>query len=98
MEADQPTLAMAYLHFIEEFKPLYKGLRQKMTETEESVRSLAMRRISTTAFEGNQNQGYGNIISSKVTQHLFQHVPNDVRIVEREQYEAIQRERSLGGR
>ncbi|MFL0811521.1 MAG: hypothetical protein K6L76_13970 [Agarilytica sp.] len=89
------TIAFAYLHYIKEFRPLYKGLRQKMSQTEEKVQSLAVKRLSTTAFQG--AQGYGDVISSKVTQHLFKHVANDVRIVEREKYEEIQRERAISG-
>ncbi len=95
-EGENYTIAYAYLHYIKEFRPLYKGLRQRLSETEEKVRSLAIKRLSTTAFEGAQGS-YGDVISSKVTQHLFQHVANDIRIVEREKYEEIQRERAIGG-
>ncbi len=95
MEAGQPTIAYAYLHYIKEFRPLYKGLRQKLNETEEKVRSAAIKRLSITALEG--AQGYGDVISSKVTQHLFKNVANDIRIVEREKYEDIQRERAISG-
>ncbi len=94
-EAETYTLAYAYLHYIKEFRPLYKGLRQKLNETEEKVRGEAIKRLSITAFEG--SGGYGDVISSKVTQHLFKFVSNDVRIVEREKYEEIQRERSISG-
>ncbi len=95
-DADAPTLALAYLYAIREFRPLYKGLRQKFSETEEKVRSQAVKRLSTTAFEGGDSAGYGDIISSKVTQYLFTNIPNDIRIVEREKFEALQRERDLG--
>ena len=95
MEADQPTIAYAFLHYIKEFRPLYKGLRQKLNETEEKVRSVAIKRLSITSLEG--AQGYGDVISSKVTQHLFNNVANDIRIVEREKYEDIQRERAISG-
>jgi len=94
--AEADTIALAYLHFIREFRPLYKGLRQKFSETEERVRSQAIKRLSTTAFRGGDSQGYGDIISSKVTQYLFTNIPNDIRIVEREKFEALKRERDLG--
>ncbi len=91
------TIALAYLLAIEEFSPLHKGLRQKLKETQENVRAEAVPSLSITAFSGGSNGSYGDVISSKITQHLFEHVPNDVRIIEREQYEALQRERELEG-
>ncbi len=94
-ESENDTLAYAYLHYMKEFRPLFKGLRQKLSETEEKVRSVAIKRLSTTAFEG--AQGYGDVISSKITQHLFKYVANDIRIVEREKFDEIQRERSISG-
>ncbi|MFT5083788.1 MAG: curli biogenesis system outer membrane secretion channel CsgG [Lentisphaeria bacterium] len=94
-EQDLHTVAMAYLMMVKEFSPLHKGLRQKISEVEEKVRGVAIKRLSTTAFDGGSQQGYGDIISSKITQHLFRHVPHDIRIVEREQYQAILRERNL---
>ena len=91
------TIALAYLYAIEEFSPLYKGLRQNLKTTQEAVRAQAIPSLSITAFSGGSNGSYGDVISSKITQHLFKHVPSDVRIIEREQYEALQRERELQG-
>ena len=91
------TLAFAYLYFVQEFSPFYKGLRQMLQEQEDVVNSEAIKRISTTKFSGTEQQGYSDVISSNITQYMFTHIPNDVRIVEREQYEAILREKDLGG-
>jgi hypothetical protein len=69
-----------------------------LTEQEALVRDSAVQRLSTTDFQSSyKDQDYGDVISSFITQYLFEHVPHDVRIVEREQYEAILRERELGG-
>ena len=91
------TVAFAYLHFVQEFSPFHKGLRQMLQEQEELVTSEAVKRISTTKFSGTEQQGYSDVISSNITQYMFTTIPHDVRIVEREQYEAILREQDLGG-
>ena len=96
-EAQLDTIAFAYLHYVKEFSPTYKGLRQMLSEQEEKVNSLAIKRISTTKFSGTEQQGYSDVVSSNITQYMFTNIPNDVRIVEREQYEAIIREKDLGG-
>jgi len=57
-----------------------------------------VRRVTTTEFQNSaQRHDYGSVISSFVTQYLFEQIPHDVRIVERQQYEAILRERELSG-
>jgi hypothetical protein len=91
-----PFFSLAYLYGIKDFSPTYKNLEQKIVLAEKVVRESAVRRLSTTAFRDIYSKGYGDVIASNITQYIFQTIPNDISIVEREQYEAIQRERSLG--
>jgi len=95
---EEQAAALAHLYAVSQFQPNMAGLRKKLVDQETTVRDLAVKRLSTTDFQSPyKDQDYGDVISSFVTQYLFEHVPNDVRIVEREQYEAILRERSLSG-
>ena len=96
-ESGDNTRAFAYLYYVKEFTPGFRGLRQMLIEQEERVASEAIKRISTTKFAGTEQQGYSDVVSSNLTQYMFTHIPNDVRIVEREQYEAIMLEQSLDG-
>lgn len=95
--AKQPTMALAYLYLIKELSPAEPGLHRKIVESEKTVRQLAVKRLSTTPFRDPTGHGYGDVIAANITQYLFQQIPNDISIIEREQYEAIQRERNLGG-
>ena len=94
----ESAAGLAYLYAIKTFQPNRSGLRKTLSAQETKVRELAVKRLSTTDFQSPyKDQDYGDVISSFITQYLFEHVPHDVRIVEREQYEAILRERSLSG-
>ncbi|WP_096084665.1 hypothetical protein [Agaribacterium haliotis] len=89
---------LAHLYAIQEFQPSRPGLRKAIVEQEAAVRDTAVLRLSTTDFQSPyKDQDYGDVISSFITQYLFEHVPYDVRIVEREQYAAILRERDISG-
>jgi len=95
---EEQAAALAHLYAISQFQPNRPGLRKMLVDQETAVRDLAVLRLSTTDFQSSyKDQDYGDVISSFITQYLFEHVPNDIRIVEREQYEAILRERSLSG-
>lgn len=96
--SNEHAAALAHLYAIRSFYPSRPGLRKELVEQEKVVTNLAVKRLSTTDFQSAyQDQDYGDLISSFITQYLFEHVPHDVRIVEREQYEAILRERQLSG-
>ncbi len=97
-KADEHAAALSHLYAIRAFTPRRPGLRKALSEQETRVRDLSVKRLSTTDFQSSyKDQDYGDVISSFITQYLFEHVPHDVRIVEREQYEAILRERDLSG-
>ncbi len=97
-ESGETAAALAYLYSIRNFVPNRPGLRKQLNDQQTKVRDLAIKRLSTTDFESPyKDQDYGDVISSFITQYLFEHVPHDVRIVEREQYDAILRERAISG-
>ncbi|MFT7560451.1 MAG: curli biogenesis system outer membrane secretion channel CsgG [Flavobacteriales bacterium] len=97
-KAGDEAAALSYLYSVQKFNSRRLGLRKTLNEQELIVRESAVKRLSTTDFQSSyKDQDYGDVISSFVTQYLFEHVPHDVRIVEREQYEAILRERELSG-
>ena len=56
----------------------------------------AIKRVSTTAFTGDENsRSLGRSVSSKITQFIFDTLPHDVRVVEREQLNAVLREQEI---
>ncbi len=97
-KAQEEAAALAALYAIQDFNPSKPGLRKSISQQEKTVLNTAMPHLSTTDFESRyRDQDYGDVITTFITQYLFEHIPNDVRIVEREQYEAIMRERGLSG-
>jgi len=97
-DKNEQAAALAVLYAIQGFKPTKLGLRKAISQQEKLVLNVALPHLSTTDFESRyRDQDYGDVITAFITQYLFEHIPNDVRIVEREQYEAIMRERQLSG-
>ncbi len=98
-DADQPGLAWAYLSVIEDLSPMTPSLRRQLRETREQVVNAATRRLTAFPFvEDEQATGdFGEAIGSKVIQYLFESIPQDVRIIEREQLSDILREREMAG-
>jgi len=94
---DRAGLAWAYLSVVQELEPESPSLRRMARETREQVEALAVKRLAALPFQ-NANSGheFGGAVSSKVIQHLFQTIPQDVRIIEREQLADILREKELG--
>ncbi|SMF52498.1 hypothetical protein SAMN02745866_03335 [Alteromonadaceae bacterium Bs31] len=94
----EEAAALAVLYAIQDFNPTKPGLRKSISQQEKTVLNSAIPHLSTTDFDSRyRDQDYGDVITTFITQYLFEHIPNDVRIVEREQYEAIMRERKLSG-
>ncbi|GAA6168067.1 CsgG/HfaB family protein [Sessilibacter corallicola] len=90
--------ALAYLLMIGEFDKTHALYRSQLNPLKDQIQQRAVKKVTTTDFSNSaQRHDYGSVLSSFITQHLFESIPNDVRIVERQQYEAILRERELGG-
>jgi len=98
-DSKHPGLAWAYLSVIEDLSPMTPSLRRQLRETREQVVVAATRRL--TAFPFSEAEGttgdFGENIGSKVIQYLFEAIPQDVRIIEREQLANIIQERKLAG-
>lgn len=92
-----PGLALAYLKIIEEFNPDYSNLRGLLRTTSDATLAKAVRKVSTAAFTSDEGKGeFGSAVAAKVTQRLFDKIPNDLKIIERDQFQAILREKEIG--
>jgi curli biogenesis system outer membrane secretion channel CsgG len=98
-KADQMGLAWGYLSVIQSMDAESASLRRSLRETREIVLQRAIKRLSAAPFEDavDSDAKFGDAVASKVVQHLFETIPNDIRIIEREQLGDIMREKSLGG-
>ncbi len=95
-QQDSYSKALAYIYMAEDLHSSQADLRRKIQLAEEKVRDIALIKVSTTAFQTKEGQSdYSDAVAANITQYLFEKIPNDVRIVEREQYEAIEREKNL---
>lgn len=92
-----PGLAWGFLQVIESMNPTDPKLRRQLRETREEVVQQATKRLSVSSFEtpDDTDAEFGDAISASIVQHLFGAVPNDVRIIEREQLSDIIREHAL---
>lgn len=96
MEKQNFELGLGYLKVIKEFAPQHTLLRTASRKTFNKVLQRALLQVTTTSFTNSEGaHDFGNNVSAKITQHLFNKLPNDVRIIEREQYDAILREVEL---
>ncbi len=94
---DQMGLAWGYLNVIKSMQSVTPALRRKLRETREKVLQRAIKRLSASPFENPRDSKteFGNAVESKVIQHLFEAIPNDIRIIEREQLGDIMREKQI---
>lgn len=89
-------LAMGYLYVIEQMRPNFPELENLMRSTNDNVLDAAVKKVSTTAFNGDdRSQSLGRSISFKITQYVFDTLPKDVRVVERDQLDAVFREQEI---
>ncbi len=98
VKSDKMGLAWGYLTVIEGLAGSESAtLRRRLRETRELVLTRAIKRLTAAPFEdtsGGEHK-FGDAVASKVVQHLFEKIPNDVRIIEREQLGDIIREKEL---
>ncbi len=98
-QADAQGLAglkLGYLEVIAHSRPDFPGLGKTHRNALSIVTERAVKRVSTASFrDAVQGRSFGDRIAAGVTQHLFQAIPNDIRIVERDELTAIIREREI---
>jgi len=92
-------LAWGYLNVLTEFGPTTPMIRRRLRVVKEEISQRAVRGLTAYPFADSPSSAakVGDAVASKVVQHLFQQIPNDVRIVEREQLERILEECKRGG-
>lgn len=89
-------LAMGYLSVIEHLRPQFPELETYKRLVNDNVMDSAIKRVSTTPFNGGkENETLGRSIASKITQFVFDTLPEDVRVVERDQLDAVMREQEI---
>lgn len=94
----QTGLAWGQLKVIESFNPEFPGLRALLRTTQDQVLTRATKKVSTAAFtDPNGNTEMGGAVAARVTQRLFDKIPHDIKIIERDQFQAILREKELSG-
>lgn len=98
LKAGQPGLALGYLKVVENFNAEFPGLRTSLRTTQDIVLAKATKKVSTAAFTDAAPGGmeFGGAVAAKVTQYLFDRIPNDIKLIERDQFQAILREKEIG--
>jgi len=89
--ANEFGVAWGYLNVMTEFGPTTPQIRQKLRVTRDELSRRAVRGLTAYPFEDPKASAtkVGDAVSSKVIQHIHSTIPNDVRIVEREQLDRI---------
>lgn len=86
----------AFLKIIHTLDPDFPGIEKNLRKLAATTQEQALKRISIIPFKDTSgDHAYGPLISSIVTQALFDEIPHDIRIVEREELESIIRERNI---
>ncbi len=93
---NQPGLALGYLFVVQDVYPDYPELRRSLREIQDRTLDRATKKITAANFSGSGDSArLGGSVASRLTQILFSAMPNDVRIVEREQLQAVMREQEI---
>ncbi len=91
-----PGVELGYFLAIDYLRPQFPSLERLSREPRNKVKERAVKRISSTGFkDSSEHRQFGDQVAAKVTQILFKAIPDDIRIVERDQLSAILRERSI---
>ena len=92
-KSNQPGLALGYLFVVQDVYPDYPELRRSLREMQDRTLDRATQKITAANFLGSGDSArLGGSVASRLTQILFSTLPNDVRIVEREQLDAVMKE------
>ena len=95
-KSNQPGLALGYLFVVQDVYPDYPELRRGLREMQDRTLDRATKKITAANFSGSGDSArLGGSVASRLTQILFSTLPNDVRIVEREQLQAVMREQEI---
>lgn len=93
---NQPGLALGYLFVVQDIYPDYPGLKRTLREVQDRTLDRAVKKITAASFAGaGDSARLGGSVASKLTQMLFRALPDDIRIVERDQLQAVMREQEI---
>jgi len=94
---DNAGLEYGFLLLVEEFNPHYPSLESLKREAAQTVYENAIRRVGSVSLASADpaSQPIASQIAAGVGQYLMAHVPEDVKIVERERLDEIRRERGM---
>ena len=93
----QVGLAFGYLNAIDAFEPDYQNLHPLLVTTGNQLLGRAVLKVSTAAFtDPNGSTEMGGAVAAGVTKRLFDQIPQDLKIIERDQFDAILREQQIG--
>lgn len=97
LKAGQAGLALGYLKVIESFNPEFPGLRTNLRTSLDTTLAKATKKVSTATFtDAASGMEFGSAVATRVTQYLFEKIPNDIKLIERDQFQAILREKEIG--
>jgi len=93
---NHPGLALGYLFVVRDVYPEFPGLKRSLREMQDRTVDHATRKITAASFSGSgESARLGGSVASKLTQLLFRALPDDIRIVERDQLQAVMREQEI---
>lgn len=96
LRQNEYELALGYLSVIETMRPDFPDLQRLKQQTLDVIRDAAIKKVSVTAFSSfSDRTAVGNTLAAKITEYLFNYLPNDVRVVEREHLDAVLREQEI---
>ncbi|MGV6853085.1 MAG: CsgG/HfaB family protein [bacterium] len=91
-----PGVQLGYLYAIRQLDPAFSGLDRAIKKPYQTVNTQAVMRLSVATFkDSSQDQRFGEQIAAHVTESLFHSIPENIRIVERTDLNAIMRERKM---
>ncbi len=94
-----PGLQLTYLLMLQSWLDQPEELEAKLLLPEQETLNHAVHRLSISPFRSTDaHLGLGAALSARLTAELLQRIPHDVRVVERDELEAIIRERALDTR
>ena len=93
---NQPGLALGYLFAAQDIYPELPSLKRRLRETLDQTLDRATKKVAAASFtDMAEGSRMGRAVASKITQHLFRDLPDDLRIVERDQLPAVMREQEF---
>ena len=90
--AGKTPAALAYLSVIDSLYPQHVLLESKQRASFDAVFDRAVVKVSVEPFSGR----YGRQVSSAISKYLLDNVPNEVRMVSRDQFQMLSRKQQQG--